>query len=57
MILKQLSFSNTLGDNIVTVTNNVLAKTLDIYNLMSLVLAQFLKIFVVMSFSLLQGYW
>ena len=25
MILKQLSFSNKLGDNIVTVTNNVLA--------------------------------
>ena len=24
MILKQLSFSNTLGDNVVTVTNNVL---------------------------------
>ena len=23
--MKQLSFSNTLGDNIVTVTNNVLA--------------------------------
>ena len=35
MILKQLSFSNTLGDNVVTDTNNVLTHIFEDFAVMS----------------------